>query len=429
MPPKRKLTSRFEQAELNWAKKEKRKLKKLARKVAKKEVIRTEVQSIPRVLGARKRVMKRIPNQRNVNRRRSAVTTSGQALVSKTSNKSNSHRISVAPDHPVFGPGDRHTFYYMGREVARTGVTDAQTVGGAAPAANNEYTVMRTPKSGGTTYRYDSSAIFMPFGYPSNSTTSSAYGCAFATSITSGTSNYDFNPIFDTLKYYDQVAVRVIRVEYDPSVAYTATGNLVLSAENDWTQVYTAANVKGYDSQSSTRLRVKTKISEKAQLHLLNPTAKALAMPSPQCVQVNTYARDNNEPGWVLRAAVDTTLSLNAVDRIGSLSFFVVLDCYSYHWNSDLYGWTALLSDEDRFLENYQRLVQKKEMKDDERKDLEVVPFERQRAIMSQSTSSVTNAMFGMMRSPEPKRKVVDDDYVKVDEKEMKEAKDKRSKN
>lgn len=319
--------------------------------------------------------------------RRVAPSGFKNGLVAPTSQRLNSHVKESAPYHPTFGVGDRHTFYYMGREVARSGATENQTVGGAALPPNNEYSVMRVPKDGATytpvtvpmltsqstssvtsavaqpntastAYRYDSGAIFLPFMLPSASTTGCSYESAFATSISSGSNYNAYNPIFDTLKYYDQVAVRAIEVDYDPSVAYTATGNLVISAETDYTSLYTAANAKGYDKQSSNRVRVKTKLSEKAHLDVLKPSAAQMAQPAPSTIDIMSYAWDNSEPAWVIRAAVDTTLSVAAVDRVGSMSFKVVMDCYAYHWNPDLQAMAyGLESPDDQFKRRYAKLL------------------------------------------------------------------------
>ncbi len=295
---------------------------------------------------------------------------SGQALTSKVSNRPFSMLREAAPYHPVYGPGERFTYYYQGREIARTGATDAQSVGGTAPAANNEWSVMRVPKTSTGTYRYDSVALFYPAGLPSSGATYAAYESAFATSIESGTNYNDFNPILDNLKYYDQIAVRAISVDYDPSTAYTATGNLVVSADCDWGQAERASDARGYDAQSSARIRMKTKISEKGHLEVVAPTRSQLQAPSTTLIPISSTT-DASAPIWAVRCAVDTTNALNVVDRIGSLSFRVVIDAYSFHWNAEYFNMSVgLRSHEQAAEQRLEALVSKLGIRLDDSKEV-----------------------------------------------------------
>lgn len=246
---------------------------------------------------------------------------------------------SAAPYHPTFGPGERSTYFYMGAEVARTGSTDAQSVGGSALAANNEWTVLRHIKTGTTTYRYNAGLLFYPNMTPTNTATRPAYESAFATSISSGANTADYNPIFDDLKYWDQIAVRSIEVDYSPSVPYTATGNLCLSAVNDVIEALysTSPTAPTYDQACSIGLSARCKISDRLHFNILKPSPAMLARPAPEVIR-NSTGIDYGEPIWVLHGAVDTVNALDVVDKLGTLMITVVIDKYSFHWVPQIYG-------------------------------------------------------------------------------------------
>jgi len=78
-----------------------------------------------------------------------------------------------------------------------------------------------------------------------------------------------------------------------------------------------------------------------------------ISQASPITIDISgTASRDNSEPIWVFRAAIDTTLATGSPDRVGSLQFMVVLDCYSFHWNADVANLQVGLNTYDQALEN-----------------------------------------------------------------------------